>query len=117
MHDLARSKEFNKRYPKLAPQVQVKLMDAAPAILTTFDESLSKYAAKKFKRDVRESGFAVRVMGRLKAKPLLPQGIDVLTSRKVLRVEHNKIVTEQDGESESSLAYSYTIMAIDTHSF
>ena len=117
MHDLARSKEFNKRYPKLAPQVQIKLMDAAPAILTTFDESLSKYAAKKFKRDVRESGFAVHIMEVLETKLRLPQGIDVLTSRRVLRVEHNKIVTEQDGESESSLACSYMRMAIDIHSF
>lgn len=66
MHDLARSKEFNKRYPKLAPQVQIKLMDAAPAILTTFDESLSKYAAKKFKRDVSRPNSLCESRERLK---------------------------------------------------
>jgi NADH dehydrogenase FAD-containing subunit len=52
MHDLARSKEFNKLYPTLAPQIKIKLLDAAPAILTNFDKALSKYAAKKLKRDV-----------------------------------------------------------------
>jgi NADH dehydrogenase FAD-containing subunit len=40
MHDLARSKEFNKLYPTLAPQIKIKLL------------ALSKYAAKKLKRDV-----------------------------------------------------------------
>lgn len=55
MHDLARSKEFNKAYPTLAPLVKIKLLDAAPAILTNFDKALSKYAAEKLKRDVSQS--------------------------------------------------------------
>jgi NADH dehydrogenase len=52
LHDLARSKEFVKLYPNSAPKIKVKLMDAAPTILSNFDKSLSKYALKKFKREV-----------------------------------------------------------------
>jgi NADH:ubiquinone reductase (non-electrogenic) len=53
LHDLTVSKEFVRLYPSFAPHIKIKLIDAAPAILSTFDENLAKYAAEKFKRDVR----------------------------------------------------------------
>ena len=40
-----------KAYPKIAPFIQVTLLDVSDRILNTFDSSLSDYAASKFKRD------------------------------------------------------------------
>lgn len=52
LHDLVKCKKFNDAYPLLAPQIRIKLIDAAPAILTSFDKRLAKYARDKFQREV-----------------------------------------------------------------
>ncbi|KAI5453063.1 hypothetical protein NCC49_006092 [Naganishia albida] len=81
LHDLVKCKKFKDAYPLLAPQIRIKLIDAAPAILTSFDKRLAKYARDKFQRE----------------------GIEVLTSRKIKRVNTWSIETEQDGHIPAGL--------------
>ena len=46
MHD-----DLSKIYPTLVPYVKISVYDVAPKILSMFDESLSNYAMKTFKRE------------------------------------------------------------------
>ena len=52
LHDLVEGKQFRNAYPLIAPDIRIKLIDAAPTILSTFDKRLAQYAAAKFRRAV-----------------------------------------------------------------
>jgi NADH dehydrogenase FAD-containing subunit len=52
LHDLVNCKQFKQAYPLIAPNIHIKLIDAAPTILSTFDKRLAEYAAAKFRRAV-----------------------------------------------------------------
>ncbi|KAJ9125711.1 hypothetical protein QFC24_002495 [Naganishia onofrii] len=81
LHDLVKCKQFREAYPTLAPHMRIKLIDAAPTILSTFDKRLAEYASDKFQR----------------------AGIEVLTSRRIKKVDTWSIETEQDGTIRTGL--------------
>lgn len=99
LHDLVDCKQFREAYPLIAPDIRIKLIDAAPTILSTFDKRLAEYAAAKFKRAV---GPFLTVNARYGLLGSQCQGIEVLTSRKIKRLDTWSIETEQDGTSASS---------------
>ncbi|KAL9937933.1 hypothetical protein V8E36_003478 [Tilletia maclaganii] len=73
--------DIKKLYPKLAPLIQITLLDSAPGILNTFHDRLSQYARAKFHRD----------------------GINMMLNRTVKEVKKGRIVVEGDGEIPFSL--------------
>ncbi|KAF9011954.1 hypothetical protein BDQ17DRAFT_1298323 [Cyathus striatus] len=75
LHDLMHS-EIRRHYPNLARLVKITLYDVAPSILGTFDKSLVQYTEKAFSRD----------------------GISILTSHHVERVEPGKMIVKERGE-------------------
>ncbi|EPQ28363.1 uncharacterized protein PFL1_04190 [Pseudozyma flocculosa PF-1] len=77
LHDLVQA-EVKRLFPDLHPLISIRLLDAGPGILTSFDKSLSEYARRKFDRD----------------------GIDIRLKQKILRVEQNKLIIAGGGEGE-----------------
>ncbi|KAF5392847.1 hypothetical protein D9757_001029 [Collybiopsis confluens] len=75
LHDLVHD-EIWKYYPSLAKLVRINLYDVAPKILGTFDQNLVQYTEKTFRRE----------------------GINVLTSHHVDRVEAGKLHIKEQGE-------------------
>ncbi|KAH8833800.1 hypothetical protein DL96DRAFT_1666819 [Flagelloscypha sp. PMI_526] len=75
LHDLLHE-EIKKHYPSLARMARISLFDVAPSILGSFDKNLVQYAEKTFARE----------------------GIHVLTSHHVEKVEHGKLFVRESGE-------------------
>ncbi|KAJ3509610.1 hypothetical protein NLJ89_g5136 [Agrocybe chaxingu] len=75
LHDLLHSDIF-KHYPNLARLSKITLYDVAPSILGSFDKSLRKYTEKTLSRE----------------------GISILTSHHVDRVENGKMIVREQGE-------------------
>ncbi|KAF8893040.1 NDE1, mitochondrial external NADH dehydrogenase [Infundibulicybe gibba] len=75
LHDLLYT-DIQAHYPNLAKMAKINLYDVAPSILGTFDKTLVKYAEKMFSRE----------------------GISILTSHHVERVESGKLFIKEQGE-------------------
>ncbi|KAF5365327.1 hypothetical protein D9758_005414 [Tetrapyrgos nigripes] len=75
LHDLLHA-EIAKHYPNLARLSKINLYDVAPSILGMFDKELIKYTENTFKRD----------------------GISILTSHHVEKVEAGKLFVKEQGE-------------------
>ncbi|CAL1709677.1 unnamed protein product [Somion occarium] len=75
LHDLLHT-EIRRHYPGLARFARISLFDVAPTILGSFDSGLQQYASKKFTRE----------------------GIRILTSHHVERVEAGKLFVKEEGE-------------------
>ncbi|THH18896.1 hypothetical protein EW146_g2185 [Bondarzewia mesenterica] len=75
LHDLLHH-EIAKHYPTLARLANITLYDVAPKILGNFDRGLAEFAEKKFNRN----------------------GIKLLTSHHVDRVEPGKLFVKEQGE-------------------
>ncbi|KAJ7216517.1 hypothetical protein GGX14DRAFT_358582 [Mycena pura] len=75
LHDLLHA-EFAVHYPSLAKMAKITIYDVAPSILGSFDRSLVEYAETTFSRD----------------------GISILTSHHVERVEAGKMFVKEQGE-------------------
>ncbi|KII91687.1 hypothetical protein PLICRDRAFT_38509 [Plicaturopsis crispa FD-325 SS-3] len=75
LHDLLRT-DLARHYPTLARLAKITVYDVAANILGTFDTTLVKYAENTFKRD----------------------GISILTSHHVERVEAGKMFVKETGE-------------------
>ncbi|EIM87464.1 FAD/NAD-P-binding domain-containing protein [Stereum hirsutum FP-91666 SS1] len=75
LHDLLHT-DIAKHYPNLARFAKISLYDVAPNILGSFDSGLAEYAEKKFKRD----------------------GITLMTSHHVERVESGRMFIKEKGE-------------------
>ncbi|KIK61346.1 hypothetical protein GYMLUDRAFT_42931 [Collybiopsis luxurians FD-317 M1] len=75
LHDLIHE-EMRKYYPTLARWVRINLYDVAPNILGTFDRNLVQFAEKTFRRE----------------------GITILTSHHVNKVEAGKLHVQEQGE-------------------
>ncbi|KAF7292785.1 FAD/NAD(P)-binding domain-containing protein [Mycena indigotica] len=75
LHDLLHA-EFAVHYPSLAKLAKITIYDVAPSILGSFNRNLVEYAEKTFSRD----------------------GISILTSHHVERVEAGKMFVKQQGE-------------------
>ncbi|TFY82516.1 hypothetical protein EWM64_g1499 [Hericium alpestre] len=75
LHDLLHT-DMALHYPDLARMSKITLYDVAPKILGNFDQGLQEYAVKKFGRD----------------------GITILTSHHVERVESGKMQVKEQGE-------------------
>ena len=69
LSDLVRQ-DMMKLYPRLAPKVHITVYDVMPHILSMFDETLSKYAMRAFKRE----GVQIRTSHHvLELRPGLPK--------------------------------------------
>ncbi|KAJ7662089.1 hypothetical protein DFH06DRAFT_1088569 [Mycena polygramma] len=75
LHDLLHA-EIADHYPSLQKLAKITIYDVAPSILGSFDKSLVEYAEKTFSRD----------------------GISILTSHNVEKVEAGKMFVKQRGE-------------------
>ncbi|KIM41515.1 hypothetical protein M413DRAFT_445500 [Hebeloma cylindrosporum] len=75
LHDLLHT-EINEHYRALAKLVKITVIDVAPSILGSFDQSLRKYTEKTLSRE----------------------GIRILTSHHVERVEKGKMIVKELGE-------------------
>ncbi|KAF8075047.1 hypothetical protein FPV67DRAFT_1475820 [Lyophyllum atratum] len=75
LHDLLHA-DIARHYPALARLSKINLYDVAPQILSSFDKNLVRYTEKTFGRD----------------------GISILTSHHVTKVEPNKMFVEEQGE-------------------
>ncbi|KAF9525269.1 pyridine nucleotide-disulfide oxidoreductase-domain-containing protein [Crepidotus variabilis] len=75
LHDLLHT-EIRKHYPHLAKFSKITLYDVAPNILGTFDKSLVKYTENTLSRE----------------------GVNILTSHHVERVEKGKLFIKEQGE-------------------
>ncbi|KAF7366460.1 FAD/NAD(P)-binding domain-containing protein [Mycena sanguinolenta] len=75
LHDLLHAEVAN-HYPTLAKLAKITIYDVAPSILGSFDKTLVEYAEKTFSRD----------------------GISILTSHHVEKVEPGKMFVKEQGE-------------------
>jgi len=75
LHDLLHA-EVADHYPSLAKLAKITIYDVAPSILGSFDKTLVEYAEKTFSRD----------------------GISILTSHHVEKVEAGKMFVKEQGE-------------------
>ncbi|KAJ6481786.1 NDE1, mitochondrial external NADH dehydrogenase [Mycena sanguinolenta] len=75
LHDLLHA-EVAHHYPTLAKLAKITIYDVAPSILGSFDKTLVEYAEKTFSRD----------------------GISILTSHHVEKVEAGKMFVKEQGE-------------------
>ena len=70
LSDLMRE-DLSKLYPDLVPKVTIAVRDVAPQVLSMFDEKLSQYALKTFRRQ----GVDVKTSNHVQAlRPGLPKG-------------------------------------------
>ncbi|KAF8178088.1 pyridine nucleotide-disulfide oxidoreductase-domain-containing protein [Mycena galopus ATCC 62051] len=83
LHDLLHA-EITDHYPTLAKLAKITIYDVSPSILGNFDKSLVEYAEKTFSRD----------------------GISILTSHHVEKVEAGKIFVKEQGEGDSIYSVS-----------
>ncbi|KAJ7220440.1 NDE1, mitochondrial external NADH dehydrogenase [Mycena haematopus] len=75
LHDLLHA-EITDHYPTLAKLAKITIYDVAPSILGSFDKTLVEYAEKTFSRD----------------------GISILTSHHVEKVEAGRMFVKEQGE-------------------